>query len=579
LNTRHHTSDSPVHEPDTAQSPADRLGLYLATLRRRWWVAAAIVFVAVLAGLAVASTRPPAYEARSQVLVDRQRQVDALLGGDTSSPDPERDLNTDVQLVRLDAVANDVKRALGLRMTTADLLGRVTATADANSSIVTITAVDDNPAAAAAIANSFASEYRAYRAASARAAMDDAVASAEARLRTLPPGAGRARLGNTLHTLQSAAAAQTGGVQVVGRASAATASAQPRTTKSAAVALVLGLLLAGVAIVVMTRSDRRIRSAGDAERVAGAPVVGVVPELGTAEAREALVSLAVTAPASPGKASSTVLLLTPTEPDGDAPDLALGLARAHAAVGRRVIMVEADLREPRFAERIGHDAGNGLVGILEGHGRLNDELVALDDPVGAGSALVLPAGRAMDSPQALLSGEPIEHVVWQARRRADMVIVTSAPTTAGSDALQLARLADTVLLVARRDRTDGTALANAARALARADAAPAGVVLMTPRPLGVTLRAALPRRGPAPQPPAHVEGEITRGESVRVREAEEATGMAKRDLASPGVWLESVDRSRRRVLNGDGHPPGEERSSNSSAAGGAPEAPQEVTDR
>ena len=87
--------------------------MYLATLRRQWLLAALVVLTATVVGFVVASAKTPSYEATAQILLDRQDPVDALLGTSAPSPDPERDLNTSVQLVGLQPIASRVGRVSG----------------------------------------------------------------------------------------------------------------------------------------------------------------------------------------------------------------------------------------------------------------------------------------------------------------------------------------------------------------------------------------------------------------------------------------------------------------------------------
>src|SRR4051794_35174583 len=103
-----------------------QLGIYTSALRRHWLLAVSIVVVAALAGLVFASLTPRSYEATSKVLLDQQKRVDSLLGADNFTPDPERELNTDVQLITLEPVAAAVRRQLSLDESPEALVAKVT---------------------------------------------------------------------------------------------------------------------------------------------------------------------------------------------------------------------------------------------------------------------------------------------------------------------------------------------------------------------------------------------------------------------------------------------------------------------
>jgi len=472
-----------MHEQGPPHTPAESLGMYAAALRRWWPLAIALVAVAGLTGLAVAKQLPKSYDATSKVLLDRQRQVDALLGTSDFSPDPERELNTDVELITLEPIAADVRRSLALPESAAELAERVTTAVDRNSSIVSITVRDSRPARAAHIANAFATAYREYRARSARMSVGDAIASALARMRRLPLGPQRTALRAELRRLRVAEAFQTGGVQIVDRASPSSASSRPRPLANALVGGFLGAVIAALAIVVLARTDRRVRSERDLEALTGRPVIARVPGQGSG-AREALVTLAMSlSRPRTGQAPPGLVLLTSPGPREGTAEVALGLARALGTVGRSAIAIEADLREPSFARRLGLGTPGGLAGILRGEDDLDHQLAVLDD-----GAAALAAGAPCRLPQPLLAGERMAAIVEEACGRADVVLLAGAPVGVVGDALALAGLVDTVVLVARIGETRVDELDCAMRALTDVDAVPIGTVI-TRQPRGGRLGA------------------------------------------------------------------------------------------
>ena len=104
-----------MHTADPFDTPANRMSMYWATLRRRWRLAAAILAVAVVTGVAVGMLMPNSYQATAKVLIGQRAQLDALLGAADYVPDPEREVNTNLALISLEPVAEDVRRRLGLR--------------------------------------------------------------------------------------------------------------------------------------------------------------------------------------------------------------------------------------------------------------------------------------------------------------------------------------------------------------------------------------------------------------------------------------------------------------------------------
>ena len=211
--------------------------------------------------------------------------------------------------------------------------------------------------------------------------------------------------------LQAAGAFKTSGVQVVSRATAATASSTRNLAANAVVAGFLGVVLAAVAIIVLARTDKRVRDEEELAAVIGRPVLATVPRVRRAgsdapsrtpsptlalsltlrrlrsrrngEESSLPTGLLLSSPAGPSHAASSngrsalVLLLTSPGPGDGTPAVALGLARALGEMGRRAIAIEANLRAPRFAHELGLEPSAGLSGILAGDRSLDEELVEL----------------------------------------------------------------------------------------------------------------------------------------------------------------------------------------------------------
>jgi capsular polysaccharide biosynthesis protein len=428
---------------------------YLATARRHWILAVAIVLTAAVTGYVVASLSQPSYAATSKVLLDQDRHVDSLLGTSGYAPDPERELNTGVLLITLEPIAAKVRDSLGVPDSAAALAARVSTATDSNSNIVAITARASDPEQAARIANAFAAGYRRYRRQTIRDSVDEALASARARRTSLADASDRDELDAQVRRLQAIAAFDTGGVEVVHRASAAAASESPRPPVSALVAGFLGLIVAAVTIVVLTRTDTRVREERDLEQLVGRPVLAVVRD--PADPAEPLLSVAVSL-------TEPVVLVTSASPGEGAIEVTLGLARALAFTGRTAIALDTESGAGDDLDRLDDDALVPLIGPV-------------DD--GGGSAWVVAAGG--------LGLPRLAALVEAARDRAEVVVIGAPPT-----AVAAAGPAE-VLLVARLDVTCGDELRRALRALTAAGAAPVGVVATTAPPRG-PLRSAFAGR-------------------------------------------------------------------------------------
>jgi capsular polysaccharide biosynthesis protein len=499
-----------MHTADPFDTPANRISMYWATLRRRWRLAAAILAVAVVTGVAVGMLMPSSYQATAKVLIGQRAQLDALLGAADYAPDPEREVNTNLALISLEPVADDVRRRLGLRAGSGELLGKLSAEIDRNSNVVSITVRDASPREAARIANAFALAFRDFAARSSRASLDEAVTAARERAAQLPVGRDRDALEAEIRRMEAAGAFTTGGVQVVRRATAASASATGSVAATGLIAGFLGVLLAAVTMVVLARTDRSVRDEEEIEAVLELPVLATVPPVPGPStdiaARDAFAGLALTlgvggAPPRNGSSNGSggyVLLVTSPGPGDGTTAVTLGLARALGELGRRTLAIEADLRSPRFAPELDLGPTAGLAGILAEGRSLDDELLEL--PLGIGPGMPggdLALGTSAPLPQPLLAGARMAGVLAEARRRANVVLVAGAATDEFPDSLALAAQADAVLLVARIGATRRDALQRAQRAFEQLGVHVAGVVATAARP---ARRAGVPARL---RPPAH----------------------------------------------------------------------------
>jgi capsular exopolysaccharide synthesis family protein len=280
-------------------------------------------------------------------------------------------------------------------------------------------------------------------------------------------------------------------------------------------------------------ADRRLKDEDSIERAFGLPLLGTIPRTrrrGTAsqadhEQREAFGLLAANLHASPAKYDTHVIMVTSASPSEGKTSVTLGLARAFARLGKRVIVIEADLRRPTLPSFPVSGQSGGLTSILAGTGVLTQELVWLDaetlEPVTLDDArdglsfAVLPAGTLPPNPQRLLSTPTMATVVEVARSLADVVLIDTPPVAAVNDAVSLLPVVDDVLLIARLNVTTKDAVRKTLRIVGALDINLAGVAV-TDVPVstsGYGYYAAAPARE-APAEPA--PDEMPRDSTARV---------------------------------------------------------------
>jgi polysaccharide biosynthesis transport protein len=164
--------------------------------------------------------------------------------------------------------------------------------------------------------------------------------------------------------------------------------------------------------------------------------------------------------------------VTSTAPGEGKSVTASNLAVAMALDGRRVIVVDADLRRPTLHEKFDMEQRPGLTNVLVGHTSLDDAIKQTD----VQGLFLLPAGPLPPNPAELLNSQAMRQLVEGLKERADVVIFDSPPFLATADAQVLAAMADGVLYVVQFGEAKKSAVRHAVDLLNQAHAKVLGVV-------------------------------------------------------------------------------------------------------
>jgi non-specific protein-tyrosine kinase len=241
-------------------------------------------------------------------------------------------------------------------------------------------------------------------------------------------------------------------VNVVETAIVPSRPTKPRVPVNLALGLLAGLMGGIALIVAMEVLDPAIHSADDLERKTDLPMLGRVPVFDDAMASargEALRVLSMNTLSLANNSNMKTLLITSPEPGVGKSTIMVFLAMAMAQSGRRVIAVDADLRNPKL---------HTLLGLKRDHG-LSDVLA---DPTQLATALketrirglrALTAGAANSNAALLLFLPTLSEIVRSIAEQADVVLWDSPPILATADGSVLGPLMDGVVLVTARDQT------------------------------------------------------------------------------------------------------------------------------
>jgi polysaccharide biosynthesis transport protein len=231
---------------------------------------------------------------------------------------------------------------------------------------------------------------------------------------------------------------------------------KPEVNRIMRAAVLSGLLLGVILAFIIEALDRTIKSPEDIEKHLGLAVLGVIPSLGGASRvqafrnprsafSEAYRSVRTALEFSTGEGAPRCLLITsPAAAEGKS-TTALTLARDFAQLGRRVLLIDADLRNPSLHSLLGAGNAVGLSNYLSGNARLP----ATIRPTRMPRLLFIPSGPLPPNPAELLAGAKMASLLSLAGEKFDQVIIDGPPIMGLADAPILSCIATgTVLVIA-----------------------------------------------------------------------------------------------------------------------------------
>jgi len=488
---------------------------YLQVIKARKWVIVQAIVVVTLAALAVSFLQTPTYEGEAKVLITDRDAGAALLGfavGEFTGP-AERNLQTQVQLMQVRPIAEETVRELGLRTTPAELLERVTVAAVGQTNIIRVVATDPDPEMAVAIANQMAEGFVNWSQQVRRESIAAAATEVELRLedaqdQVLEVGRRISDEGRTdeldaelrilaglyttlaekLESLRIQQQLETGAGRVVSPAVVNETPLSPQPLRNGALGLAVGLVFGLGMAFLYEYLDNTIKSTEVAEKLFGAPVLGMIP-LETFEKGEQRRLTIVQHPGSPAAEAYRALrnsldfinfehdiktlLVTSAAPAEGKSTVAANLAASLAQAGKKVVLVSCDFRRPTSGDFFGLQNMIGLSDVLFGSHSIK---AALQRP-GDENLLVMTSGKMPPNPSELLGSQKMHELLTELGEWADWVILDTPPLLAVADPAAVARWADGVLMVTRAGVTTREAAAKGAEMLENVGARIVGSVV------------------------------------------------------------------------------------------------------
>jgi len=480
---------------------------------------AAVVFAGLVLALGRAYLVTPLYKAETTLIFERPLNVSNPFSGSYSdSMDRETELNSvPAIIVSPDVSANARKRltaddiAVGYSVTAGPPEG-APGTATTTGTTVSVTATSPSASVAAHAADAYAAAFTEYREAQEQERVRQALRVIQKQVDSYRTTESRASaeyftLLQRLNDLRILEATVTGNFRILAPATIPDGPFSPVPARDGVMGLVAGFVLGIGLALLMEHFDTRVRRQAEAAAIMDMPIIGTLPPLPT-RALDTQPLAVLTDPQGPmAEAIRKVRSnLEFADVDGDLQSLVVtstlqhegkslmvcNLALSMAAIGRRVVLVDGDLRRPRVHSYLHLTNGEGVSTVLTGRSdlraasrfvpagarasRLTDQSAPRE--VASGERLcVLTSGPVPPDPAELVSSRSFAAMIAELQQDCDLVIVDSPSILAVGDTAAIARSVDGLLFLVDLSRAKRPLLQEAARQIGQMPCRKLGLVV------------------------------------------------------------------------------------------------------
>jgi len=510
---------------------------YINVIVARKWVIIGVTALVVVAALVFSLLQDPVYQSRVMILADINRAGETASDSLFSMAfnDPQTFIQTQAEIIGTKTTANAVFDRLEYNYeelayaeqegeevfipssipSPGELMGNVTVERSQNTNVFEIAVTNGNALLARDIAQAYADEYILDRQLASIKQISDArkevwnrITELETQIseiaqevkqytkENIPPelqaqASQAVSLWATLYekymSLRIAEALEQRGLEVIEVAEAGV-KVSPRTTRNVVLALFLGLILGiGMAFLVDYLDDT-LKTREDFERYYETSIIGEIARATPAgeEEREVIYFTKPDSPAAEGfrnlrtnvqflnlDGSTRLIMATSANPKEGKTSVVMNLGAALAEMGRRVIVVEADLRRPVLGKFLAEQPGKGTTDVIMGTATLEEVVVTTDNE----NLFVLMSGPKPPNPAELVSSQAMQELLDRLKEEYDYIVVDAPPVLAVSDAIAMAPMMDGVLLVASHGIADRDAARHTVELLGKVETRILGVVI------------------------------------------------------------------------------------------------------
>lgn len=496
--------------PDADTSAGGGLPAFLGILRRRMWVVLAAVVAGPVVAVLLSLQQDTIYQAQADALA-QQRNLAQVVTGQVDANSTAVNFTADLVLqATREPVAQFVAARAGVPgLTGASALEKTTVTSADGSNVITFTVEDGDAETASRLASAYASLFSTYQVVQDRRTITKAKRLIRERLRgltpptTYDPNSLYAELSGQLQQLITYETLTTPSVVVLHTAGPAE-RIQPAPVRAGTLGLIAGIIVGlGLAFIIEVL-DTRVRRPSEVTDAFGVPRLAglTAPPKGMDDNNRLVVMTGPGTPAAEqfrllrtnldfvtlGRGIKSVMFTSAEEREGKSTTVA-NLAAAMALAGRRVALIDLDLRRPRVGDFFDLQGQPGVSDVVLGTTSLDEALAkfaprsetawssAAIDAGQHGELAVLPAGTLPPNAGEIVGLNAIAAVIEQLKETYEMVLIDTPPLLAVGDALTLTQRVDGVVVVAHLGRARRPLLRELVRMLAVSPTTTLGVVI------------------------------------------------------------------------------------------------------
>ncbi|RJP34562.1 MAG: polysaccharide biosynthesis tyrosine autokinase [Actinobacteria bacterium] len=481
---------------------------YISVIVARKWVIIGVTALVVVAALVFSLLQDPVYESRVMILADINRAGESASDSLFSMAfnDPDTFIQTQAEIIGTKTLARSVYDRLEYNYeelayaeeegeevfipasvpSPEELMGNVKVERSQNTNVFEIAVTNGDPLLARDITQAYADEYILDRQLASIKQISDArkevwnrITELETQISDLaqeikqytkeniPPeleaeASQAVSLWATLYekymSLRIAEALEQRGLEVIEVAEAGV-KVSPRTTRNVVLAFFLGLILGVGMAFLVDYLDDTLKTREDFERGYGTTIIGEIARTTPVgeEEREIIYFTRPDSPAAEGfrnlrtnvqflnlDGGTRLIMATSSSPEEGKTSVAINLGAALSEMGRKVLVVEADLRRPVLDKLVTEKPRKGITDVIMGSSSLEDAVTETNHE----NLYVLMSGPKPPNPAELVSSQAMQKLLAELKQRYEYVIVDAPPVLAVSDAIAMAPMVDGVLVVA-----------------------------------------------------------------------------------------------------------------------------------